>query len=285
MRLIRQDPFRQKSKKSWPKSLDVFVIESYLFGRAWRQKGITVERLGEMGIGERLRRVRERAGMSQGDVAVASGVGAAVISRYERDVMTPGWKQIEKILAACDATPCDLFEDYCVEYASDGSDAGTFAVNYYDRRPHDPDHTPPDQIIRFRKNSPMVPLLGIAAADGRYAIIRAISDIMIPDIYPGDLMVSDTTLGAAGGRVVAGYIDGEPLTGRLVRHQGNAYIVPSNRRYPPVEYTEESWDHRGCIIFSLRDLTVRFMGGKEFIDESSDVLSVKELRKLRGGAS
>lgn len=243
-----------------------------------------MERLAGMGIGERLRRVRERAGMSQGDVASASGVGAAVISRYERDVMTPGWKQIEKILAACNANPCDLFEDYCVEYADDDSDAGTFAVNYYDRRPHDPDHAPPDQVIRFRKNSPLVTLLGIAAADGRYAMIRAISDIMIPDIYPGDLMLADATLGPAGGRIVAGYIEGEPFMGRLVRHRGEAYIVPSNRRYSPVGYTAAAWDHRGCIIFSLRDLTSRFMGGKEFVDESSDVLSVKDLRK-RGGAT
>lgn len=43
-----------------------------------------------MGIGERLKMARQMAGMSQRDLAKAAGVSAMAISKYERDLMTPG---------------------------------------------------------------------------------------------------------------------------------------------------------------------------------------------------
>jgi len=225
-------------------------------------------------LGRRLKIVRERSGLSQGELERESGIALSLISRYERDVVTPMWPQVERILTALKMTPCDLFSDYCDE-REDGWD--TFVIGYHDRRPPDPDEPCEPTKLRFRKNGPLVSLMSLVAVDDRYTIVRFISDMMVPDVYPGDLTLTDTTLAAASGRVIAGYLDGEPVAGRLIRHHGKVYIVPSNRRYPPMEYDADRWQHRGCIIYSMRDLTSRFMAGKRFTDENSDVISIEQL--------
>lgn len=231
-----------------------------------------MDRMTDMKIGERLKRVRERVQMSQADVATATGIGVSLISRYERGIHAPGWEQIEKILAACNASPCDLFEDYCVELATD-NEQSTFTVPFWERRPDTPANGEPTAVLRFRKNGALIDLLGIAAVDDQYAVVRAVTDSMIPDIYPGDLMVSDRKARVASGKIVAGYLSGEPTMGRLTRHAHKMYLVPSNRRYAPTEFNEDEWDHRGVIIYSVRDLTMRYFGGKEFIDETSDIFT------------
>jgi transcriptional regulator with XRE-family HTH domain len=234
-----------------------------------------MDRTKSFTIGDRLRRVRELAGMSQNDVSVATGIAVSLISRYERNIINPGWQQISKVLEATGMTPCDLFHDFCRENTDETR--GTFEVGYYAQRPGDPCGGEPPAPMRFRKESPLIDLLSIAAVDGRYLIVHMVSDIMVPDAYPGDLTLVDTALGPASGRIIAGYLDGEPVAGRLVRHHGKMYVVPSNRRYPPVEYDAARWQHRGCIIYSMRDLTSRFMAGKRFTDESSDVISIEGL--------
>lgn len=233
-----------------------------------------MNRMLEVTIGERLKRLRERMKMSQADMQEATGIAVSVLSRYERDVMVPGWAQIEKILTALNANPCDLFDDYCAEWHQD-TEQQTFAVDYFERRPIGPEApVTPTKIVRLRKSSPLVEILGIAATDHRYTILRAASDLMIPDIYPGDLTVTDREAKPAAGKVIAGYLDGEPMMGRLIRHRGGLHIVPSNRRYPPMGFDPKRWDHRGIIIHSVRDLTVRYLGSEEgFIDEGSDVIS------------
>lgn len=231
-----------------------------------------MRRLEEITIGERLKTLRERRQMSQQALADESGIGAAVISRYERDVMTPGWKQIEKILLACDASPCDLFEDYCV--AISGADDSTFEVVFYDPAPADPNNVQPTRILQIGKSSPIVLLMGIVPTDKRYAITRIQTDMMVPDIYPGDLVITDTALEPKSGRIIAGYWDGERAMGRLTRHQKRYYLVFSNRHYPSFEFDPEKWQHIGCIINASRDLTRHHIAGVGFVDESSDVISI-----------
>jgi SOS-response transcriptional repressor LexA len=228
--------------------------------------------LHEITIGERLKRLRERVHMSQADISGSTGIAVSLISRYERNEHVPGWGQIEKMLDACNSTPCDLFEDYCVELNADNKQS-TFAVPYWDRRPDTPANGEPTSVLRLRKNSDLAELLGIATVDDKYALIRAVTDAMIPDVYPGDLMVSDRQGKVASGKIIAGYLNGEPAMGRLTRHAHKMYLVPSNRRYAPVEFSDDQWDHRGVIIYSVRDLTMRFFGGKEFIDETSDIFT------------
>lgn len=240
-----------------------------------------MERTKSFTIGDRLRRVRELAGMSQNDVSVATGVAVSLISRYERNIINPGWQQIEKILEATGMTPCDLFHDFCSAGAED--EQNTFAVDYHARLSPDGADITPTSVLRFRKQSSLLTVIDVAAVDGRYALVRACSDMMVPDIYPGDLYLVDKECAPGSGKIVVGFAGVLPTIGRMVRHSGQVYIVPSNRRYSTVVFDPDQWDHHGCVIYCLRDLTIRFMAGKRFTDETSDVISIEELTG-RGGA-
>jgi Zn-dependent peptidase ImmA (M78 family)/transcriptional regulator with XRE-family HTH domain len=55
-----------------------------------------------MGIGERLKMARQMAGMSQRDLAKAANVSAMAISKYERDLMTPGSNVLLRLGRALD---------------------------------------------------------------------------------------------------------------------------------------------------------------------------------------
>ena len=55
---------------------------------------------------------------------------------------------------------------------------------------------------------------------------------MIPDWYPGDLLLTDTKYSAKAGRIIAGFYDGEPIARRLVRDGKKMLIVASNRNFP-----------------------------------------------------
>ena len=67
---------------------------------------------------------------------------------------------------------------------------------------------------------------------GRYIAKRADQDAMIPDWYPGDLLITDTKYSAKAGRIIAGFYDGEPMARRLVRDGKKMLIVASNRNLP-----------------------------------------------------
>lgn len=234
-----------------------------------------MERTKSLTIGDRLRRVRELAGMSQNDVSVATGIAVSLISRYERNIINPGWQQISKVLEATGMTPCDLFHDFCSADVDD--EQSTFAVDYHARVSPDGADLTPTSVLRFRKQSSLLTVIDVAAVDGRYALVRACSDMMVPDIYPNDLYLVDKSCAPSNGKIVIGFAGVLPTIGRMVRHAHRVYIVPSNRRYSPVVFDPAQWDHRGCVIYCLRDLTSRFMAGKRFTDESSDIISIEEL--------
>jgi transcriptional regulator with XRE-family HTH domain len=67
--------------------------------------GYTEQRIARRhptGIGERLKMARQMAGMSQRDLAEAANVSAMAISKYERDLMTPGSNVLLRLGRALD---------------------------------------------------------------------------------------------------------------------------------------------------------------------------------------
>jgi DNA polymerase V len=83
---------------------------------------------------------------------------------------------------------------------------------------------------------------------------------MIPDWYPGDLMIIDRKLDAKAGRIVVGYLEGEPMARRLVRDGKSLLLVASNRNYPPIPFDAEEWIHVGVLLHAVRDLAKRYSG-------------------------
>ena len=61
-------------------------------------------------LGERLKKLRQEKGMSQGDIARKLGVHRSYISRIERGVRNPTVKNVERIAEALGVSPHKLLE-------------------------------------------------------------------------------------------------------------------------------------------------------------------------------
>jgi transcriptional regulator with XRE-family HTH domain len=220
---------------------------------------------GTYNIGKRLHDLRNLMGLTQAEVAAGTGTAtekpmdAGVISRYENGTTIPGWRAIERILAAMGQIPCGLFSDVCK--ANDRCPADdTFRMDYYARPPMSPGDLRPTEVLTVPKHAPLMRILQMVPADDRYVITRAVSDMMIPFWNPGDMVVVDRTLEPKIGRVIVGFYEDEPLAGRLIKHNKNLFIAFSNLHYSPMPYNKRQWAHHGTVIYAFRDLLTRFVG-------------------------
>ena len=115
-------------------------------------------------------------------------------------------------------------------------------------------------ILDVHRDALFVRTLHMPPESDRYIAKRADQDAMIPDWYPGDLLITDTKYEAKAGRVIAGFYDGEPIARRLVRDGKKLLIVASNRNYPPIPFDEKKWNHQGVVVYAVRELSSRYTG-------------------------
>ena len=200
--------------------------------------------------------------ITQAELADAANMDQSLLSKYEREDVSPSWLQIERLLEALGQSPCALFPDECAAHL--GSDEGFFSVDYFSGKPNDPSgKDTPTATMRVHREAPFVKVFHLPPVDNRYIIVKAEDDIMIPDWYPGDHLVVDTKPEAKAGRIVAGFLDQEPYARRLVRDGKNMLLVSSNRNYPPVRFDESNWTHVGIVVFAMRDMMKRYSGNEE----------------------
>jgi SOS-response transcriptional repressor LexA len=212
-----------------------------------------------LGFGRRLRELRESLDVTQAELSDAAQMDQSLLSKYEREDVSPSWLQIERLLEALGQSPCALFPDECAAHLE--SDEGFFNINYYSAKPMDPSGIDtPTATLRVHRQSPLVTVFRLPPITNRYIITRADEHIMIPDWYPGDHLVVDSKLDAKTGRIVVGYLDEEPMARRLVRDKKDMLLIASNRNYPPVPFIEQNWHHVGVVVYAMRDMTKRYSG-------------------------
>ncbi len=62
-------------------------------------------------IGDKVREIRKRNFLTQGELADKAGIGVNTIIRIERNQVEPQGRTIRKLAAALDVKPRDLLED------------------------------------------------------------------------------------------------------------------------------------------------------------------------------
>ena len=67
--------------------------------------------MGVMKIGTQVRRARERALLTQGELANRAGIGLTTLNRIENDHAEPQFRTIRKIAKALEVDPRDLIGD------------------------------------------------------------------------------------------------------------------------------------------------------------------------------
>jgi SOS-response transcriptional repressor LexA len=197
--------------------------------------------------------------VTQADLADAAQMDQSLLSKYEREDVSPSWLQIERLLEALGQSPCALFPDECAAHL--GTDEGFFNIAYFAARPMDPSgYETPTATLKVHRESPMVKVFRLPPISNRYILLRADDDTMIPDWYPGDHLVIDTKLEAKVGRIVAGFLDQEPMARRLVRDKKDLLLIASNRNYPPVPFSDKNWMHVGVVPQVVREMSKRYSG-------------------------
>lgn len=83
--------------------------------------------------------------------------------------------------------------------------------------------------------------------------MRAVGDSMIEaGIFSNDILVIDRSIKARSGQIVAASIDGEITLKRLSYHLGKVFLVPENKKYKPIEITEEQdFQIFGVLTYNL----------------------------------
>jgi len=197
--------------------------------------------------------------ITQGELADAAGMDQSLLSKYEREDVSPSWLQIERLLDALGQSPCSLFQEECASRSGDVE--AYFSVRYFAGTPKDPAGMANETTdLQVHRDALFVKALHMPPESDRYIVKRADQDAMIPDWYPGDLLITDTKYKAKAGRVIAGSYDGEPMARRLVRDGKRILIVSSNRNYPPIPFEEKRWDHQGVVVYAVRELSSRYTG-------------------------
>ena len=85
-------------------------------------------------LGRRLKELRETLDVSQGELADAAQMDQSLLSRYEREEVSPSWLQVERLLDALGQTPCALFPECSSEAEPEDN---YFSVRYYSGEPKD----------------------------------------------------------------------------------------------------------------------------------------------------
>jgi transcriptional regulator with XRE-family HTH domain len=62
----------------------------------------------DLALAAAIRELREERGLSQEELAFASGVTTAAISKTERGATDPSWETVRKIASALDVCPSEL---------------------------------------------------------------------------------------------------------------------------------------------------------------------------------
>ncbi len=209
-------------------------------------------------LGRRLRKLREALDVSQGELADAAQMDQSLLSRYEREEVSPSWLQVERLLDALGQSPCALFPECSSE--SDPEE-NFFSIRYYSGKPKELSAKDTStSALRIHKEALFVKLLHLPPVDDRFIVVRAEDDIMIPDWYPGDYLVIDSKKEAKAGSTVVGFLDEEPIARRLVREGRKLVLVASNRHYSPLRFVQSKWVHVGNIVYTVRDMGKSFTG-------------------------
>ena len=91
--------------------------------------------------------------MTQAELADAARMDQSLLSKYEREDVSPSWLQIERLLEALGQSPCALFPDECGAHL--GSDEGFFNMSYFSALPQDPSgcRAPTGLVVKPRSSS------------------------------------------------------------------------------------------------------------------------------------
>lgn len=191
-----------------------------------------------MTVGERIKTLREKSGMSQVEFADKINVSKQTLYKYENNIITniPSDK-IEAVAKICNTSPAYLMGwDNNVGPIPNGSKHKNpgVTINVLGRVAAGVPIEAIEDIIDTEEISQEM------ASTGNFFGLQIHGDSMEPRMYEGDVVIVRQQDDAENGEVIIAMVNGDEATcKRLKKYTGGIMLLSNNPKYEPMVFTNE----------------------------------------------
>lgn len=201
-----------------------------------------------MAIGDRIRKQREMAGMSQTELAKEVNISKQTLYKYETNIITniPSDK-IEEIGKKLHISPAYLmgWEDNDFTYPDTSTSKHGVSINVLGRVAAGIPMEAIENIIDTEEISEKL------AKTGEFFGLQIHGDSMEPQMYEGDTVIIRQQDDADNGDIVIALVNGNDATcKRLMKYAGGIGLLSINAKYEPMMYSNQQ----------INDMPVRIIG-------------------------
>ncbi len=180
-------------------------------------------------LGRRIRLARESKGLTQQEMGDLIGVSRSTVSYYEVGSIAPPVDILQKIIYALGLPSSFFFEQ---TESLPAMHTSPKKLPFFGKIPASKwaDRSPRESLTYF-DYEPIIKKADFS--------LEVEGDSMMPNIYPGDIVLVQHTLDVPEGRVAVVQNEHNEVTlKRVVRIRGILTLKPDNPKYPPLDFTE-----------------------------------------------
>lgn len=226
-------------------------------------------------VGERIRAIRLKEGLTQAEFARKIGVSGNRLSEYETKGDPPKSNIIASIYRNFDVDALWLLTgegsmekkkgssgylseqlnsvekkiDFLIKRDRTGTDEKTTTVPLYQHAiaaGHPADSTcPVEEYLDLPKHM-------IQHPESTYAVKVAGDSMTGANIEEGDILIVDYHIEAQDKNIVIASVNGEQTVKRLWKKEGVTKLMPENHHYEPIEITGQKLDIQGVVTWVVR---------------------------------
>lgn len=204
-----------------------------------------------MGIGQKIKELRERQGITQKQLADALGISSKTIGHYETDRIMPSVEVLKKI-ADFFGVPVDyFFKSNEIEIISEH---GTKRIPIYSAPVSAGFGVYPDEVY----------LQGYIVVPHQLAdfAVRVIGDSMAPVAPEGSILLVKKTLMPLNGDMVVATYDGWVYVKWYIKQGDTILLVSENTKYAPIIVSEkERFIVHGVVVDVMTGKPRKYLGG------------------------
>ncbi len=208
-----------------------------------------------MTIGKRIKRLREKKGLTQAEFGKLLGLTDKAVSTWENDIKVPRMATLQRI--------ADLFcisTAYLVGEPEEKKAGGALKIPVMGNVAAGTPITAVQEYIDLADSDTWEEIPEALARTGKFFALRINGDSMEPKMSRGDIVIvrqqSDINSGEIGIAMVG---DGEATCKKIKKRPDGIMLISTNPKYEPMYYTNEQIEELPvCIIGKVVELRAKF---------------------------
>jgi repressor LexA len=178
-------------------------------------------------IGANIRRLRERASLSQVEIAEIAGVTPTAVSAWETGVRTPRMGPINKIAEYFRVNTSDIIE------SPQTAKPNGIRIPIFDGARLGPPRESTGEVLDWLELGPEY------VRRGELVAVKVYGDSMSPRIVDGDIVIVKVQPTADNGDIVIAFIENGSTCKYLHIARNGIKLIPYNSNYDPMFFTNE----------------------------------------------